>query len=84
VERALLRFDPRLVPIVLSKFEIDYGLTKEDIARSPELFGISVQQIFRFGATYVEREIVKELERNFAPRDRHYGSFSEAVNDIRG
>ena len=65
IERSLQKFDPKLCPIVLSKFEVDYGLSKEDIIECPDFFVRTVQQIFRFGAQYVEKEIVKELRKEF-------------------
>jgi hypothetical protein len=67
----------------MSKFEIDYALTKEDITRCPEFFIRTLQQVFRFGAVYVEREIVRDLNKEFEIRDQKYGGFTKAVHDIR-
>jgi hypothetical protein len=83
VERALTRYDEKLSWIAFSKFEMDYALSKEDIVQRPELFTKTLQQIFRFGSTYVEKALIKELRREFQPRDRHYTGLADAIIEIR-
>jgi hypothetical protein len=83
VERGVQRFDPKLCPIVFSRFEMDHALAKEDIARFPELFSKTLQQIFRFGAKYVEKEILYDLRRQFALSQSGAISFAAAIHEIR-
>jgi hypothetical protein len=83
VERCVQRFDPKLSPIVFSRFEIDNALAKEDIVRFPELFTKTLQQIFRFGAKYLEKEILYELRKEFAFGESIPLSFAAAVHEIR-
>jgi hypothetical protein len=83
IERGLQKFDSKLCPIVFSKFEVDYGLSKEDIIRSPDLFLRTLQQIFRFGSQYVEKEIVKEIKMEFGFENHEYIGFVNTVIAIR-
>src|SRR5579872_3801168 len=83
VERGLQKFDSKLCPVVLSKFEVDYGLSKEDIIRSPDLFVQTLQQIFRFGSQYVEKEIVREIWKEFGVQNPTNVGFVRSVLEIR-
>jgi hypothetical protein len=83
IERVLQKFDSKLCPIVFSKFEVDYGLSKQDVIRSPDLFLRILQQIFRFGSQYVEKEIVKEIKIEFGIKNDEYAGFVNTVLAIR-
>ena len=77
------RFDPKLSRIVFTRFETDQALAKEDIARYPELFSRTLQQIFRFGSKSAEKQILYELRKEFSLSEHGHVSFVAAVHEIR-
>ena len=83
VERALQRFDPKLSVVAFSKFEVDHALAKEDIVFRPELFARILQQIFRFGSRYVEKEILNELKKEFGLVEVEHLTLAGAIRQIR-
>ena len=83
LEQGLRRYDERLSWVVFSKFEKDYALSREDIIQKPELFSKTIRQIFRFGSTYVEKALVKELRNEVQLRDRDYSGLADAILEIK-
>jgi len=62
---------------------MDYNLTKDDVFRNPELFSRTIKNIFRFGSSYVERDIITQLKQSFSIPDRAYTDLPDAVAEIR-
>ena len=62
---------------------MESGLTKEDIVRKPDLFMKTVQQVFRFGSTFVEKAVIKELRNEFQLPNRHYSGLTDVILEIK-
>jgi len=83
IEKGFSRFDESRSRLVFQKFEMDYNLTKDDVFRNPELFSRTIKNIFRFGSSYVERDIITQLKQSFSIPDRAYTDLPDAVAEIR-
>jgi len=83
IGRAFSKFGENGSQLVFSKFETDYGLTKSDIFYNPELFTKTLQNIFRFGSSYVEKGIISELKEEFSLPNRDYVHLQDVVGEIR-
>jgi hypothetical protein len=69
--------------LVLSKFETDYNLSRNDIFDHPELFSKTLRNIFRFGSSYIEKAMISELIEQFSLEDRNYKQLADVVAEIR-
>jgi hypothetical protein len=83
INRAFSRFGYNRVDVVLHKFEDDYHLSRKDIFDHPELFSRTVQKIFRFGASYVEKAMISELIEEFSLAEGDYRELSDIVRAIK-
>jgi len=83
VERGFSRFDENRSRLVFQKFEMNYNLGRDDIFRNSELFSKTIKNIFRFGSSYVERDIITELKLSFPIPERTYVSLPDVVSEIR-
>jgi hypothetical protein len=83
IEKGFSRFDEHRSRLVFQKFEVDYNLSKGDIFQNPQLFSKTIQNIFRFGSSYVERDIIAQMKRTFPIPDRTYVNLADAVTEIR-
>ncbi len=83
INRAFSKFGENRGNLVLSKFETDYNLSRNEILDHPELFSKTLQNIFRFGSTYVEKAIISELVEEFTLTQGNYKRLSEVASEIK-
>jgi len=83
INRAFSKFGENKGSLVLSKFETDYDLSRNDILDHPELFSRTLQNIFRFGSSYVEKGVISELVEEFTLPQKNYKRLSDVVNEIK-
>jgi len=83
INRTFSRFGDNKVNVVLHKFEDDYHLSGNDILNHPELFSRTIQKIFRFGASYVEKAMISELVEEFSLPQGDYKELSDIVRAIK-
>jgi hypothetical protein len=83
INRAFSKFGENKGNLVLSKFEIDYNLSRNEILDHPELFSRTLQNIFRFGSSYVEKAIISELVREFTLTQGNYKRLSDVACEIK-
>jgi len=83
INRAFSKFGDSKSNLVLSKFETDYNLSRNDIFDHPELFSKTLRNIFRFGSSYIERAMISELAEQFSLADRNYKHFADVVAEIK-
>ena len=83
INRAFSRFGDNKVNVVLHKFEDDYHLSGNDILDHPDFFSKTVQKIFRFGASYVEKAMISELIEEFSLPQGNYRELSDIVRAIK-
>jgi hypothetical protein len=83
LNRVFSKFGENKGNLVLSKFETDYNLSRNEILDHPELFSRTLQNIFRFGSTYVEKAIISELVQEFTLTQGNYKRLSDVASEIR-
>jgi hypothetical protein len=83
INRAFSKFGENKGNLVLSKFETDFDLSRNDILDHPELFSRTLQNIFRFGSSYIEKAIISELVEEFTLPQKNYKRLSDVVSEIR-
>lgn len=83
ISRAFSKVGENKAHLAFAKFERDYDLSKSEIFDRPELFSNTLRNIFRFGSSYIEKEMISELCDEFRLPKRDYKSLADVVHEIK-
>ncbi len=83
VDRGFSKFGKSVGEVVFWKFQFTTKLSRNEVARRPDLLSKSIREIFKDGAPVIEKAIIKELRIKFQMTDRNYVNLEDAVQSIQ-
>ncbi|MDA4111898.1 MAG: hypothetical protein OK439_05125 [Thaumarchaeota archaeon] len=83
LDRGFSRFGQSVGNVVYWKFQFTTKLSKLEVTKRPDLFSLTIQEIFREGGKIVENALIQELKVKFQIADRNYAGLEDAMNSIK-